>query len=720
MIPKILCTLAISFLALSCEKEMSENPINNPSEPINSNELIIPSDFKFKTSKEINLKIKIISQNTPEKCAIKVYDYYPSAGGNLLYTSFAKNNLSVNIQVPSFAKRLYLVKQEPNGSQTMAIADLEGNSIDYDFGVRKRDSYKTNTSTSPDCAVGCDATYNNHTGNITIYGNNPANTICITGSYSGAITIYKSGVVLRICGNTNASNINLTNGSKLVLTDGASLTVNNLNSSSDITVYNSTLTINNNFSPGGKVINSGTLIAKESLNIDGAGELINNGILNISKNLNSNSKFTNNNIMTIGQSLTVNGSYGLNNCSISINENLTLNSPLTNYGLMDVKNNLTINYGGITTLFNGAMISAKNAVISRSITGSGSTSLVKISNNTTLNWGGSLNGNLEYCDANGIENSYGTVNAPAVFSCNVYIPSTSCNSIGNGIPTIVDSDNDGIADDIDVFPNDSERAGESFYPGSNQFGTLAFEDLWPCKGDYDFNDLVVDFRYRLVTNAQNNIKDIEIDYSVRAIGGSYRNGFGFQFDFAPSAVESVSGNELLINTITNNSNGTEGSQSKAVVIAFEDAFEILNNAGTQTVNTMPNDASVLADTNTLKIILVSTISELPISSFNPFIFIDQDRGKEVHLSGKEPTDLINVNNFNTFEDDSNPSSGRCYVTEGNLPWAIEIANSFQYPIEKEDIVGAYNLFVPWAQSGGSVSQDWYLDLSGYRNNAKVY
>ena len=92
-----------------------------------------------------------------------------------------------------------------------------------------------------------------------------------------------------------------------------------------------------------------------------------------------------------------------------------------------------INYGGITTLFNGAMISAKNAVISRSITGSGSTSLVKISNNTTLNWGGSLNGNLEYCDANGIENSYGTVNAPAVFSCNVYIPSTSCNSIGNGI-----------------------------------------------------------------------------------------------------------------------------------------------------------------------------------------------------------------------------------------------------------------------------------------------
>ncbi len=34
---------------------------------------------------------------------------------------------------------------------------------------------------------------------------------------------------------------------------------------------------------------------------------------------------------------------------------------------------------------------------------------------------------------------------------------------------------------------------------SEQFtGTLAYEDLWPGKGDYDFNDLVVDYDFDIV------------------------------------------------------------------------------------------------------------------------------------------------------------------------------------------------------------------------------
>ena len=56
--------------------------------------------------------------------------------------------------------------------------------------------------------------------------------------------------------------------------------------------------------------------------------------------------------------------------------------------------------------------------------------------------------------------------------------------------TIGDSDNDGVLDSDDSYPDDVERAFINFVPVSGK-NTLAFEDRWPHKGDYDMNDLVL-------------------------------------------------------------------------------------------------------------------------------------------------------------------------------------------------------------------------------------
>ena len=77
----------------------------------------------------------------------------------------------------------------------------------------------TSIVTGPDCNTGCDFTYNNHNGNITIYGNNPVSTICITGTFDGKITVYKSNVTVRICGDAESDKITLTSCCKLILTD---------------------------------------------------------------------------------------------------------------------------------------------------------------------------------------------------------------------------------------------------------------------------------------------------------------------------------------------------------------------------------------------------------------------------------------------------------------------------------------------------------------------
>ena len=74
----------------------------------------------------------------------------------------------------------------------------------------------------------------------------------------------------------------------------------------------------------------------------------------------------------------------------------------------------------------------------------------------------------------------------------------------------------------------------------------------------------------------------------------------------------------------------------------------------------------------------------------------------------------------TFEDDSDPGTGRYYRTANNLPWGIHIMGEFDYPIELLEISTAHLHFIEWAESNGGVFQDWYLDKAGYRNDANIY
>ncbi|MCT4645944.1 MAG: LruC domain-containing protein, partial [Carboxylicivirga sp.] len=89
------------------------------------------------------------------------------------------------------------------------------------------------------------------------------------------------------------------------------------------------------------------------------------------------------------------------------------------------------------------------------------------------------------------------------------------------IDTPTDSDGDGVSDTFDEFPNDENRAFNNHYPAENTYGTLIFEDLWPYKGDYDFNDLVIDYNFTQLTNSDNEITGIDTRLVVRAIGASY-------------------------------------------------------------------------------------------------------------------------------------------------------------------------------------------------------
>ncbi len=264
-------------------------------------------------------------------------------------------------------------------------------------------------------------------------------------------------------------------------------------------------------------------------------------------------------------------------------------------------------------------------------------------------------------------------------------------------------------------------------------GCLAYEDLWPGKGDYDFNDLIIDYDFAVTKDDDDYIQNITGVFTVYAYGASFHNGFGFTLpNVDPDQLISVSGYEIQSGSIfTLASNGLEDNQSAATVIVYDDSYNILTHPGVGIgVNTEESAPYVAIDSVVLQMVFFDNGSfasggpvsydDLDIGNFNPFIIVRQDRDVEVHLLDFTPSDLADQTIYGTFDDDSDASQQRYYTTSNNLPWAINLPVLFEYPQEKKEITTAYLKFADWAESGGTLFTDWYEDLSGYRNDSKIY
>jgi LruC domain-containing protein len=322
-----------------------------------------------------------------------------------------------------------------------------------------------------------------------------------------------------------------------------------------------------------------------------------------------------------------------------------------------------------------------------------------------------------------------------------------------------DSDGDGVNDLFDQYPNDPSKALNSYFPAKNDFGTLLFEDLWPKRGDYDFNDMVIDYNVIHVTNAANQVVQIIGEYTVKALGGGFHNGFAFQTNLLPNQVASVnyawekdgvvqSGRPPRYGTITYNPNGLESGQNKATVIVFEDGYDITppslierpfysNVVDNEPIKT-PGKIRVTIDLTAP--VAASAIGAVPYNPFivvNPVGYVDgtfvinRIRGLEVHLPGFAPSNKADTTLFGTQDDTSDAAQGRYYQDNDNRPWALHLPTRFTHLKERldqtfgwvslgEDIRTGYIQFDPWALSEGIQSKDWYRDLPNYRNISKLY
>ncbi len=261
----------------------------------------------------------------------------------------------------------------------------------------------------------------------------------------------------------------------------------------------------------------------------------------------------------------------------------------------------------------------------------------------------------------------------------------------------------------------------SYYPNAVDYGTFVFEDLWPYYGDYDCNDLVVNFQYKITSNLQNQITDIEATFIFKAAGASLNNGFGFVLNTNPANVASVTGYTQYGSAVTYDAKGYEAGHSNMTVIIPVDAVNTMFGSGF--VNTIVGHSYYQPITKVITIHLTTPQASVGDLPWNPFIFQNQVRSHEIHMKNQPGTDFADQALFGTGNDATNVGQGYYYASSSGLPWAFEIPVNFDYPAEARDILTCYNHFADWAQAPAGPSNpynNWYEDLPGYRNPANLW
>jgi hypothetical protein len=282
-------------------------------------------------------------------------------------------------------------------------------------------------------------------------------------------------------------------------------------------------------------------------------------------------------------------------------------------------------------------------------------------------------------------------------------------SIGNFIDNIVVTE---------TAPGDPCGGGTINYPGGLEPAFMAFEDLWPSQGDYDFNDLVIRYRVLQNLNLDGLITDMQYIYQVNNIGASYNNGFAIELGGIPaSGISSVTGQR------DGNSGATSGNNG-AVIRFFNDADLYLGLPTTLTINFDP------------PLVVGAGAGQLGAPPYNPFLIENGNANYEVHLPDgpytrpTQPTTLPSFFPVTFYPGSANDDVNGDYrvqagvtldippVTDmANMPWAINITGTYVAPLPGVFVMKGHLKFQSWAQSGGTVDTDWFLNLPGHRDNA---
>ncbi|NDV64801.1 LruC domain-containing protein [Bacteroides sp. 224] len=236
-----------------------------------------------------------------------------------------------------------------------------------------------------------------------------------------------------------------------------------------------------------------------------------------------------------------------------------------------------------------------------------------------------------------------------------------------------------------------------YFPCLGDWATVLYEDLFPNEGDYDFNDVVLNYKRTYFLDIESKrLQRIVLEMRVNALGGTLNYYPCFRIDGV--AREKVWRIGLQPQGNFTFKLGDDPDKDK------DSTFRILEvndkPVGCQFLNTLPNEKK--RPKSELKHFLI-VIDFLPnnmptlgeLSSLDVFIYNDD---MEIHERGGVPawTEC--------------PILGKDYYCSiRNLVWGITVPLEIKHATERTNFLKAYPKFKRWVITGGVENQNWYYD-----------
>lgn len=233
-------------------------------------------------------------------------------------------------------------------------------------------------------------------------------------------------------------------------------------------------------------------------------------------------------------------------------------------------------------------------------------------------------------------------------------------------------------------------------------GVYAFEDEWPEAGDYDMNDVLVQYTYKKVFNIRNEILNESFSFKTLFNKSTvFNNGLGISFKNAGNvnSIDSIrKENEEKFSLAT----GTDKFVHESNVILFTDNVKTNKNAEYKVTYKYGEESS----------------NKKQETIVDAFIYSPSDNGKrkEIHSPMQLPTSKADYSFFGQKDDRSVPEKNIYYVSNKDniYPFAFYLANANLDDIEalkdfdkneKTAISKLYPSFIDWAKNG--TNADWY-------------
>lgn len=243
-----------------------------------------------------------------------------------------------------------------------------------------------------------------------------------------------------------------------------------------------------------------------------------------------------------------------------------------------------------------------------------------------------------------------------------------------------------------------------YYPSSIEYYIAAYEDNYPAKSDYDFNDLVVGYRVGLGMEAD-KVSSLIIYGYIIARGSGFTHDWYLHIGLPDEASGAGAVNLFKADSVEQESGypktiSQSGSFDQRILQGTKSLMQI---PGLEFANTESGVSLIKGQKFSVAFDFDAPVNlaDVALPPYDPYLHVT-NTGYEIHLPEYASRLGVSVNNAEGVGG---------FKNEQGYPFAVIIPEDWEPPLEHVDLGEAYSTFLGYVSSSGDQNTSWYMTPS---------